>query len=192
MTGAAEVLDFWFGAPGSAGYGDKREVWFKTDLDFDTEIRRRFLPLVESSRLGELAHWQESAAGALALCILLYQFPRNLFRGSGKAFASDAMAREVAGRALDQGFDGELPKFQRTFLYLPFEHSEEPADQERSMTLFAALVEDDEASARTLEFARRHHEIIQRFGRFPHRNAALGRATTTAEAEFLNKPNSSF
>ena len=189
---AAEVLDFWFGTPGSAGYGEKREIWFKADNDFDAEIRDRFLPLVEAARGGELDHWQEKAAGTLALCIVLDQMPRNLFRGSAEAFASDARAREVAGRALERGFDGELAKVQRMFIYLPFEHSEDLAHQERSLELFSALVDDDEAGARTMKAARRHHEIIARFGRFPHRNAALGRATTAAESEFLKEPDSSF
>ncbi len=193
MTSAAEVLDFWFGAPDSAGYGEPREIWFKTDSDFDGEIRSRFLPLIEAARQGELSHWQDKASGALALCIVLDQFPRNLFRGSGEAFANDALARKVAAEAIDRGFDGELPRVQRSFLYLPFEHSEDLADQERSLLLFASLADDgDEAGSSSMEYARRHHEIIQRFSRFPHRNGALGRDTTAAEATFLKEPNSSF
>ncbi|HJM48612.1 MAG TPA: DUF924 family protein [Alphaproteobacteria bacterium] len=192
MAGTAEVLNFWFGAPGSAGYGEKREIWFKKDADFDAEIRHRFLPLVETARRGELEHWLHSASTALALCIVLDQFPRNLFRGAAEAFASDALARDMAGRALERGFDGELPKVQRIFLYLPFEHSEDLSHQVRSLNLFSALVENDETGARTMKAARRHHEIIARFGRFPHRNAALGRPTTAAEAEFLKEPDSSF
>ncbi len=186
-----EILDFWFGAPGSPEHGRPRPVWFQADPDFDAAIRERFAETQARAAAGALDHLQESARGGLALVLLLDQFPRNLFRRDPRAYACDAKARAVAGRLLDAGLDRELPPIERRFLFLPFEHSEDLEDQNRSVALFRALAEEtgDDTS---IYWAERHHEIIARFGRFPHRNAVLGRETTPAEAEFLKEPNSSF
>jgi uncharacterized protein (DUF924 family) len=128
---------------------------------------------------------------SLAAILLLDQLPRNLYRGTAEAFATDAMAREAAQAALARGLDRSLPAVWRQFMYLPFEHSEDLGDQDRSLALFGALARDS-AFASTLDYAKRHHAIIARFGRFPHRNRALGRATTPEEEEFLREPGSSF
>lgn len=171
-----EIVAFWRGA-GPRG-------WFKKDPALDAEIRRRFLSLHERAAAGGLADWERTAEGALALLLLLDQFPRNMFRGEARAFATDAAARAVAGRAIAKGFDitarGMQPDMQ-AFFYLPFEHSEAIADQERSVALFAKR-----GDAADLKWAQVHADIIRRFGRFPHRNAALGRAATPEEQEFLD------
>ncbi len=187
----AAILDFWFGPPGSESRGRDRPQWFTRDAAFDTAIRARFAPLVEQALAGGLRQWEETSDGALALLILLDQFPRNLFRGQAKAFAGDAAARGVADRAIARGFDQGRPACERIFFYLPFEHSEEIADQDRSCALFGTLA-GAERGAVYIDFAERHRAVIRRFGRFPHRNAALGRAGTDAELAFLKEPDSSF
>ena len=192
MSSVNDVLHFWFGAPGTAIRGTFREAWFKKDPAFDDEIRRHFLGTTEAAARGELDRWQSDREGALALVILLDQFPRNLHRGSPKAFAADPKAREVARTAIDRGFDVQSTSCERMFFYLPFEHSENLADQERSVELFKRLAEDDPSRAEIVPYALRHQEIIQRFGRFPHRNAALGRESTEDEIAFLKEPMSSF
>jgi len=174
MTGAADVLAFWRAA------GPDR--WFEKDDAFDAAIRETFLPLYERAAAGGLASWEDTAEGALALLIVLDQFPRNMFRGSARAFAADPLARAVAGRAIARGFDAAVPKQERLFFYLPFEHSEDPADQDRCCALFRAL-----GDAELLKWAEMHADIIRRFGRFPHRNALLGRATTPEERAFLDQ-----
>jgi len=171
---AAEVIRFWTDA------GPDR--WFKKDDAFDAEIRRRFLATHEAAAAGKLADWESTAEGALALLILLDQFPRNMFRGSARAFATDPQARAVTAAALLRGFDGQVPANMRTFFYLPFEHSEDMADQERGIALYTAAGDAD-----GLKWAKIHHDIIRRFGRFPHRNAVLGRATTAEEQAFLDE-----
>lgn len=140
---------------------------------------------------GALDHWQEDAASCLALILLLDQFPRNLYRNDTRAYAQDAKARAVAGVALERGFDRCIGRVQRLFLYLPFEHSEDLADQRRSVALFAELGEDDEAQA-WLNSAQKHLQVIEHFGRFPHRNSVLGRRSSPAEEAFLKQPGSSF
>ena len=169
---AIDILDFWWTA-GPA-------KWFAKDEGFDAEIHERFLQRVEEAAEGGLDDWAGTPHGALALLILLDQFPRNLYRGDKRAFATDPHAREIATRALDNGFDRAFPTSVRTFFYLPFEHSEEMADQERSVDLFRRLGEQQ-----TYFYALLHMDVIRRFGRFPHRNEALGRATTEAEAAYL-------
>ena len=166
------VLAFWREA------GAKR--WFSKDDAFDADISRRFLPTYEAAARGELAAWEETAEGALALSIVLDQFPRNMFRNDARAYAADALARAVAERALARGFDQGFPAAERTFFYLPFEHSEALADQERSVALFKAAGDAD-----LLKWADLHAEIIRHFGRFPHRNALLGRTSTAEEQAFL-------
>ncbi|MFI5023246.1 MAG: DUF924 family protein [Alphaproteobacteria bacterium] len=187
-----DVLAFWFAAaPGAPGYGRMREVWFKKDPTFDDEVRRVLARPHEAARAGASDGWASTGRGALALVILLDQVPRNIFRGEARAYACDGKARGVAEAAIARGYDRALLPAERLFLYLPFEHSEVPADQERALELFAALEAFLETGG-VMKVVRRHAEIIRRFGRFPHRNAALGRATTPEEAEFLEEPESSF
>ena len=157
------------------------EKWFAKDASFDAEITARFLPAYEAAAAGELADWENSATGAFALLLLLDQFPRNMFRGRARTFAADPLAREAAHRAIDRGFDQTLPPSERTFFYLPFEHSENLADQERCVALTRAS-----GDAEALKWAELHADIIRRFGRFPHRNAVLGRETTPDEQAFLD------
>ena len=187
-----EILAFWFGAPDEAVYGQPRPAWFRKDENFDAQIRTRFLTDVEAAIAGQRADWANDPRGALALLILLDQFPRNLFRNEARAFSGDAQALELARRAVDLGWDRVCLPVQRVFVYLPFEHSESLADQERSLVLFAALAAEQPGYDGYLDYARRHHEVIARFGRFPHRNAALGRPSTLAELDYLAQPGSGF
>jgi uncharacterized protein (DUF924 family) len=169
-----DIIGFWRGAG--------PEKWFKKVTAFDEAIRLKFEPTHHRAARGEYDAWAQSADGALALLILLDQFPRNLYRHSGHAFATDPKARTIARAAAEQGFDREVDPIFRNFFYLPFEHSEDIADQDYGLALVAeAGVEDD------LKWAGIHRDIIARFGRFPHRNAALGRTTTPAEQEFLDE-----
>jgi uncharacterized protein (DUF924 family) len=184
---AYHVLDFWFGAPGSLSYGKSRAEWFRKSADFDALIHARFLPLYAQAAAGQLARWNESPLTLLALIIVLDQFPRNLFRESPQAFATDAMALAAARCMTSLHWDERLNTVERQFVYLPFEHAEDIEAQRESMRLFAAL-----GNAGLLEWAHRHAVIIERFGRFPHRNAALGRGSTPEEIEFLQQPGSGF
>jgi uncharacterized protein (DUF924 family) len=188
---ATALIDFWFGPPRSPTRFQQRDVWFKADPAFDRQCRDGFEPLRQRAAAGGCADWVREAEPCLALILLFDQLPRNVFRGRAEAFATDPQAREAARIALSRGFDRSLPAAWRQFIYLPFEHSEEPADQERSVRLAAALARDP-AFARTLDYARRHQAIIARFGRFPHRNAVLGRKSTPEEEAFLKEPGSSF
>jgi len=188
---ALEVLAFWFGGEEKLGDAEPREVWFEKSAEFDAEIERRFAPDHERAAAGELDGWLDTPGGALALVILLDQLPRNLFRGSPRAFATDVKARAAAREALSRGFDRQVSGVERWFFYLPFEHSEDPGDQRLSVSLFDALGEDEE-SRRVYDYAVRHREIVDRFGRFPHRNETLGRESTPEEREFLEQPGSSF
>lgn len=169
----AEVLDFWFAA------GPQK--WFSKDDAFDAAIRERFLPTYEAAAAGRLADWEATPEGALALVIVLDQFPRNMFRGSRRTFATDDFALAVAKRAIARGFDRKLELPKRNFFYLPFMHSEKLADQERCVELSR-----QSGDKNTLKYAELHADIIRRFGRFPHRNALLGRATTAEEQAFLD------
>ena len=187
-----DVLAFWFGAPDEADYGQARAAWFRKDDVFDAQIRARFLAEVEAAIAGQRDDWAASPQGALALFILLDQFPRNLFRNTARAFAGDAAALALAGRFIEQGWDRKLLPVQRVFAYLPFEHSESLADQERSIALFSALAAEHTETAANLDYAHRHRDVIVRFGRFPHRNAALGRASTAAETDYLAQPGNGF
>jgi uncharacterized protein (DUF924 family) len=186
---ADEVLAFWFGPPGERGKQQKR--WFEKSEAFDHEVRERFLPLYEEAAAGRLAHLEESAADCLALILLLDQFPRNMFRGTPRAFATDPLALETARAALERGFDRALLPAERLFVYLPFEHSETLADQERACELTERL-DPVAPELQAYRYALAHRDIIRRFGRFPHRNAILGRASTPEEIEFLKGPGSSF
>ena len=173
LATASDVVSFWREAGPQA--------WFKKDDAFDATIRERFLPTYEAAASGELSSWEGHAEGALALLILLDQFPRNMFRGSSRMFETDPMARAIAAGALVRGFDAESPPQMRSFFYLPFEHSESMKDQERSVALFKATGDAD-----LLKWAELHADIIRKFGRFPHRNAVLGRDTTPEEQAFLD------
>ena len=191
MITPGEVLDFWFGREGEEGYEEFREVWFTKDLAFDREVRDRFEDAYEEAAAGRLDYWKDEARSCLALIVLLDQFPRNMFRGDPKTYATDYMAREAARHAVERAYDRELTPYGRLFLYLPFEHSEDLEDQRFSVELFRGLAAEIE-SEDLLGYEVRHLEIIERFGRFPHRNEILGRATTSEEAEFLREPDSSF
>jgi len=195
MTWQDDVLTFWFEAADDAHLGRLRNAWFAKDADFDATIRARFLPLVEALEEGTLVCRPgdtDDARATLAWTIVADQFPRNLFRGEARAFASDAHAREVVRVALARGLDAELPAAARWFLYLPLEHSESLADQDESVRRFESLPEGSPGRAMAIEFAEKHRVIIARFGRFPHRNAALGRTSTQEELAFLAEPGSSF
>jgi uncharacterized protein (DUF924 family) len=177
-----DVLDFWFD-PAS------RRHWFDSAPDFDRLVAQRLGGLHADAAAGRLDPWQEQPDGALALCILLDQVPRNIFRGTARAFASDPAARAVARRILASGFDLAYPTDDhRLFCYLPFEHSEDIEDQWLSVTLFSERTADRQ----TTDYARRHCDIIRRFGRFPHRNEILGRPSTPEERDFLKQPGSAF
>lgn len=193
---AAAIRDFWFGAPGHPERGRVRKAWFEKNEAFDGELRGLFLADYERAAAGACDALAGTPDGVLALMILLDQLPRNLFRGQGRAFATDARARDVAARAVASGLDARLSAVERIFVYLPFEHSEDVADQRRAVALFESLPVTPEFTeaerANTIDYARRHLVIIERFGRFPHRNAALGRASTPEEIEFLKQPGSSF
>ncbi len=191
MNKPGEILDFWFGREGEEGYGEFREAWFTKDPEFDREVRNRFEGAYEEAAAGRLEHWKDEAQSCLALIILLDQFTRNMFRGDPKTYATDDKAREAARHAVEHAYDRELSPYGRLFVYLPFEHSEDLEDQRFSVELFRGLAAEM-GSEDLLGYAVRHLEIIERFGRFPHRNEILGRATTPEEAEFLRGPDSSF
>jgi uncharacterized protein (DUF924 family) len=189
---AEDILSFWFLPADASGHGRPRVEWFRKDAVFDKEIRSRFLPDVEAALNGKLDDWADTPRGALALLILLDQFTRNLFRGEARCFAGDAQALRVAETVIAKGWDQAMNVVERVFVYLPFEHSESLADQERSLSLFGALATNAPTAAGFLDYAQRHHEVIVRFGRFPHRNAALGRVSTPEEKDYLAQPGSGF
>ena len=169
-----EILDFWFS-------DEVRKLWFKSTPEFDALLRERFEALWTRASSGELDDWLQSAAGCLALVLVLDQFPLNMFRGQAQSFVSEAQSREVARLAIDKGFDQDLDARARAFLYMPFMHSEVLADQQLALQLFAQPGLED-----NLRFARHHHDIVEKFGRFPHRNEALGRESSESEIEYLN------
>ena len=183
----ADILNFWFASPDPAAATEPRPQWFKKDPAFDRAIGDEFAVEIEMALAGGLGPWQADAAGTLALVLLLDQFPRNVFRGGAKAFAGDARALALANKAVAERIDARLGRQQRLFLYLPFEHSENLADQDRAVALIGAI-----GGAEQTDYALRHRAIIARFGRFPHRNAALGRQSTIEELQFLEQPGSSF
>ena len=187
----AEVLDFWFGRSDEPGYGEFRNQWFQKDEAFDREVTDRFADLHARAAAGELDGWREEAGGCLALVIVLDQFPRNMFRGDARTHATDGKALDAARYAIEHALDRELPAFQRMFLYMPFMHAESVEAQRRSVGLFEGLAAEP-GGPDVVEYAVGHRDIVERFGRFPHRNALLGRETTPEEAEFLTQPGSSF
>ncbi len=186
MRTVAEILDFWFGAPDSAEHGSHREMWFEGGPEVDAGVSKRFGALYEQAAVGELDHWRDEARACLALILVLDQFPRNMFRGTAKAFATDGKAAGIARHALMRGHDRGLGLDTQQFYYLPFEHSEDLADQRRSVELFRAGTAG-ERKEEHVGYAVRHLEIIERFGRFPHRNAILGRDSTAEEIAFLDR-----
>jgi uncharacterized protein (DUF924 family) len=173
---AADVLDFWFSEP-------SRRRWFKSTPEFDRELEARFSELHAMAADGRLGDWEQTADGALALVILLDQIPLNIYRGESRCFATEALALAVAERAIERGLDGELVPERRAFLYMPYMHSESLAHQDRSVELYA-----QPGLEHHLKWARHHREIVQRFGRFPHRNAILGREGTEEELSYLTSP----
>ena len=169
-----QIIDFWFSE-------ESRKLWFNSTPEFDLQLRECYRETWEQACRGELDHWMQTAEGCVALVIVLDQFPLNMFRGSAQCYASEAQSRDVARVALDRGFDAELNTEMKAFLYMPFMHSETLEDQELALQLF-----DQPGMESNLRFAQHHHGIIARFGRFPHRNAALGRVSSEAEIEYLD------
>ena len=189
---AAALLDLWFGPPGDPHRETHRDIWFRSTPEHDERLRRLFLADYEAAASGALDAWEEEPLGALALVLLLDQIPRNIFRDTPRCYATDAKARDAADRALARGFDQALPPVWRKFLYMPFHHSESLADQLRAIALWDDL--PDERDHRELRDPERganrrygmpYPEVIERFGRFPHRNAILGRPSTEEEIAFL-------
>jgi uncharacterized protein (DUF924 family) len=193
LPSAGDVLDFWFGDARTdpTRARERSATWFGSNPAFDEEIATRFGPLYDAAAAGRLHDWTHDGESIAALVLVLDQFPRNMFRGTAKAFATDERARAAAERAVDRGWDRRLPLVVRSFLYLPFEHAEELAAQERSVALGAQLVAEAPPGWRELmevheRYAVSHRAVIERFGRFPHRNAALGRTSTAEEAAYLD------
>jgi uncharacterized protein (DUF924 family) len=181
----SDILDFWF--EGDAA--ESRDHWFKNHADFDT-LCARFTTAVRDARAGRYDEWAGTPKGGLALIILLDQLSRNIFRGQAEAFAADKHARQIARRLIDRGFDTQLTAVERMFVYLPFEHSENLADQDEAVRLFNTL--RDALGEKTADYADRHRDAIRQFGRFPHRNAALGRISTPEENAWLARHESGF
>ena len=198
-TAAIDILDFWFGPSDGSGHGQSREAWFRKDAAFDAQIQQRFGPLIEAALLADenditrdwITHPLQ-AQPALARLLLLDQFTRNVFRGTARAFAGDAQALHIARALVASGRDRDLSGVQRQFVYLPFEHAEDVSHQRTSVQLFQQLALDEPALAGLVDWAQRHADIVARFGRFPHRNTLLGRASTADELAFLQTPGSGF
>ena len=186
---AREVLAFWFGEPPAT---EARAEWFRKDETFDALIRERFADTLEAALHGGLREWDATPSGALARIVVLDQFTRNALRDTPRAFAGDGLALAAAQALVAAGADRTLGPWQRQFVYLPFEHAEDLDQQQRALELFGALGREHPDTAELLAWARKHHDIVARFGRFPHRNAVLGRASTADETEFLRQPGSRF
>lgn len=189
---ARAVLDHWFGAPSAPSFGEEKKLWFARNEAFDAQLRERFGNLIESARQGTLDSWTKTPLGALALIIVLDQFSRNCHRNTPRAFAADQKALHTAKQMIASGADRLLPTtHHRAFAYLPFEHDETLASQHESLRLFKQI-DAEQGGASYYSSAVRHAKIIERFGRFPHRNALLGRPSTAEESAFLQEPGSSF
>jgi uncharacterized protein (DUF924 family) len=182
---AKALLDAWFGPPDDPERERLRKIWFRSTAAFDVSLRHAFLADYEAAAAGALHSWESLPESALALVLLLDQIPRNIFRGTPRAYATDAAARAVTHRALEKGFDQMVPLVWRRFFYMPLHHSENIDDQRRARLLFEALPRDPDRSASLRRYGRPYLEVIERFGRFPHRNAILGRDSTPAERAFL-------
>ena len=185
------ILDFWFGAPDDPEHGKVRPLWFTKSDHTDATIRKLFEPAVEAALVGGFAEWTAQPRSRLALVLLLDQFTRNMYRDTPRAFAGDARALHLARSAVASSQDMALSPLERWFLYMPFEHSEVLADQRESVRLFTRLAQET-GDKGPLEWAQKHFEVVERFGRFPHRNAILGRPTTVDERKFLEQPGSRF
>ena len=183
MSLTEDILTFWFEDLDLTREREKRDIWFKSTPEFDQAIADKFRAAYEDAAAGRLDELKESREGCLALILILDQFSRNLFRNNPQAFAADPKAREFARHAMDQGYDQDVDDFVKGFFYLPFEHSEDLADQELSVKLFSPMGNEN-----TTEAAIGHHDAIAQFGRFPHRNAVLGRENTPEEEEYLKDP----
>ncbi|MGF1458550.1 MAG: DUF924 family protein [Leptolyngbyaceae cyanobacterium] len=194
MDTAHHILNFWFGEPReSAGeYGKERKIWFEKSPVFDQAIRERFLAAYENALRGTYAHWMDQPRSALALVVLLDQFPRNMFRNTARSFEADPQALQVAQTAVARHHDQQVLPVERLFFYLPYEHSENLAHQDQAIALFEVLVQTAPELRSSLDYAYRHRDVIARFGRFPHRNACLGRASTPQESIFLQQHGSRF
>lgn len=179
-----DIYDFWFGAPGGAGHGDVREFWFGGGPSVDDEIRERFLGHYERAAAGDLGGWTDAPQSSVALIVLLDQFPRNIFRGDRRSFAADPLALEYARGLVSGPFHDGLITVEKLFAYLPFEHSEDIEDQKKCLDLYRAIDSHDQKEE-WIDFAVQHFDIIERFGRFPHRNAILGRDSTQEELAWL-------
>ena len=193
LVTAQDVLDFWFLPIGVKGHNAHRTEWFRKDDAFDREIFTRFGVTIEQALAGGLRQWDdEGTQGALARILVLDQFTRNVYRGTPKAFAGDPLALEAALTLDNSGASQTLPPVQRAFAYLPFEHAENLSLQERSVILYDKLAASSTGFDSMLDYARRHHAVIRKFGRFPHRNAILGRPSTPDEEAYLAQPGSGF
>jgi uncharacterized protein (DUF924 family) len=193
IIGSQDVLDFWFLPIGVKGHNAQRAEWWRKDAAFDQLIFGQFGGAVEEALAGGLRQWDdEGTQGTLARIVVLDQFTRNIYRGSAKAFAGDTLALEAAKAIDDSGANQTLPAVQRAFSYMPFEHAENLSLQMRCVDLFTMLAADSPGFASQLDYAKKHLEVIRRFGRFPHRNAIVGRASTPEEVEFLKQPGSRF
>lgn len=195
----SDILQFWFGEPGSDAEVAARQttLWFQKDASTDARLKERFEQYTLAAEAGELDDWRAEPEGLLALLLLTDQFPRNIYRDTPDAFRFDALARDYCLYALDTGMDRMLAPVQRVFCYLPLEHSEQPIHQERSVALFTELAQAVPEAQRAafhgfVDYAEKHRVVIARFGRFPHRNAILGRPSTEEELLFLQQPGSSF
>jgi len=193
MSRVDEILSFWFGTPrdDEEYYNTWHKRWFTSDPHFDLIVREYFLNDYHLAATRALMDWQNTARSGLALVLLCDQFPRNMFRNDPRAFTTDPLARAVATHLTQVGLDRQLLPVERSFIYMPFMHSEALQDQQHSVTLFRRLAEEREF-LNSVPYALKHQEIIKRFGRFPHRNATLGRLSTPEEVEFLKQPGSSF
>ncbi len=190
---AQEVLDFWFLPSSDPGHGQQRAEWFRKDDAFDAAIRERFGAAINHAIAGGLREWDEQGPrGVLARILVLDQFTRNAYRGTPEAFAGDALALNAARQLVESGEHLALSPWERSFAYMPFEHAEDARTQEQSVELFTDLAASHEGFSQSLDYAHRHRGVIARFGRFPHRNPILGRASTPEELDYLAKPGAGF
>jgi uncharacterized protein (DUF924 family) len=186
---AEAVLDFWFGPPDDPAREERRDIWFHSTPEYDETLRERFLADYERGAAGTLVDWEDAPDSALALVLLLDQIPRNIFRATPRCYATDAIARAVADRAMARGFDMKVPPAWRLFFYMPLHHSENLTDQQRATALVANLPDrGDPERGENRRYGLPYVDVIDRFGRFPHRNAILGRPSTPEELTFLAKP----
>lgn len=196
IRSATTISEFWFGDLQIDPFG-KAKMWWNGGQELDEEIRERFAPWIDDAGQGRLGAWTETPTGTACLVVVLDQFPRNAYRGTARAFAYDGQARTIVETAIDDGTDLRMHPVEAAFLYMPLMHSEDLGAQDRCIERFAALVERapeelKERFAQNLDYAQRHRDIVERFGRFPHRNAILDRESTAEEVEFLKQPGSSF